>query len=68
MTMEVHKLLQEAISVVPTSCTKGLLSRIFLVPKKDGSQRPVINLPAEPICSMGAFQDGEHPLSGEHNY
>ena len=23
--------------------------------------------PAEPICSLGAFQDGEHPLSGELN-
>jgi len=45
MTTEVHKLLQkEAISVVPSTCTKGFLSRVFLVPKKDGSQRPVINL------------------------
>ena len=23
--------------------------------------------PAEPICSLGTFQDGEHPLSGELN-
>ena len=45
MTTKVYKVLQkEAISVVPTPCTRGFLSRIFLVPKQDGSQRPVINL------------------------
>jgi len=45
MTTEVHKLLQkEAVSVVPSTCTKSFLSRVFLVSKKDGSQRPVINL------------------------
>ena len=45
MNAEIHKLLEKkAISVVTAPYTQGFLSRIFLVPKKDGSQRPVINL------------------------
>jgi len=45
MNAEIHKLQEKgAIFVVPNPQTQGFLSRIFLVPKKDGSQRPVINL------------------------
>jgi len=41
---EVQKLLRkDAIKVVP-NCHGQFLSRIFLVPKKDGSFRPVVNL------------------------
>ena len=35
---------KRAIVVVDPPHTQGFLSRVFLVPKKDGSQRPVINL------------------------
>jgi len=45
MNTEISKLLEKgAISAVSSLQTQGFLSRIFLVPKKDGSQRPVINL------------------------
>ena len=45
MNTEVLKLLEKrAIVVVDPPHTQGFLSRVFLVPKKDGSQRPVINL------------------------
>ena len=45
MKAEILKLIKkQAISVVSPSANQGFLSRIFLVPKKDGSQRPVINL------------------------
>ena len=45
MNTEVLKLLEKrAIVVVDSPHTQGFLSRVFLVPKKDGSQRPVINL------------------------
>ena len=41
----IHKLLvKQAVSVVTSPCNESFLSRIFLVPKKDDSQRPVINL------------------------
>jgi len=41
---EIHTLLEkQAIQKVPTQ-TKGFYSSIFMVPKKDGGQRPVINL------------------------
>ena len=53
--------------MVSTTCTKGFLSRIFLVPKKWFSKTTNKPIPAEPIYSLGAFQDGQHPLSGELN-
>ena len=34
---------------------------LFLVPKKDGGQRPVINKVPKQICGNRAFQDGRHP-------
>ena len=41
---EIHTLLEkQAIQLVPAQ-TKGFYSSIFMVPKKDGGQRPVINL------------------------
>ena len=41
---EIHTLLEkQAIQKVPAQ-TKGFYSSIFMVPKKDGGQRPVINL------------------------
>ena len=67
-TTEVHKLLQKkAISLVPKACTKGFLPQYFWSPKKMFSKTSNIPTPAEPICSLGAFQDGEHPHSGELN-
>ena len=45
MTKEVQILVQKkAVIAVSDTQSAGFLSRIFLVPKKDGSQRPVINL------------------------
>ncbi len=36
---------KQAISVLPqTKSNEGFYSQLFLVPKKDGNQRPVINL------------------------
>ena len=45
MNTNIHKLLEKrAIAVADPPHTQEFLSRVFLVPKKDGSQRPVINL------------------------
>ena len=45
MDTEIRKLLEKrVIAVADPSHTQEFLSRVFLVPKKDGSQRPVINL------------------------
>ena len=45
MKTEIHKLLEkQAISVVSSPYSQSFLSRIFLFPKKDSSQRSVINL------------------------
>ena len=41
---EVQKLLEKGAIKVVDPCTDQFVSRIFLVPKKDGSSRPVINL------------------------
>ena len=44
MEEEIQSLLQkQAISQIPTAI-KGFYSNMFIVPKKDGGQRPVINL------------------------
>ena len=44
ITEEVHKLLLKGAITMVTPCQNQFLSRIFVVPKKDGSHRPVINL------------------------
>ena len=63
MNVEIHKLLQKgAISIVSNPQTQGFLSRIFLVPKKDGSPQAT-----KPLCYLGAFQVGKYPSSGEFN-
>ena len=41
---EVQKLLAKGAIKVVSPCHNQFLNRIFVVPKKDGSQRPVINL------------------------
>ena len=44
-----------------SSCPNEFLSNIFLVPKKTGDMRPVINLkPLNVFCSENSFQDGKH--------
>ena len=45
MDTKIRKLLEKGvIAVVDLSHSQEFLSRVFLVPKKDGSQRSVINL------------------------
>ena len=41
---EVQKLLDKGVVKIVNTCPNQYLSRIFLVPKKDGSFRPVIDL------------------------
>ena len=57
------KLLQkQAIQLVDQPAETGFLSNIFLVPKKDGGQRPVINLKA-----LNQFVNTEHfKMEGIH--
>ena len=64
---EVTKILQkQAIQPVECPSERDFYSNIFLVPKKDGGQRPVINLKAlnsfvhKQLCSPRALQDGGH--------
>ena len=42
--LEVQKLLDKGTVRIVNPCLNQYLSRIFLVPKKDGSFRPVVNL------------------------
>jgi hypothetical protein len=45
---EVHTLLQKgAVELVNPPFTPGFYSRLFLVPKKNGKMRPVIDLSPE---------------------
>ena len=44
ITKEVHQLLVKGAIRMVTPCQSQFFSRIFVVPKKDGSHRPVINL------------------------
>ena len=44
MVLEVQKLLDKGAVKIVNPCPNQYLSKIFLVPKKDGSFRPVINL------------------------
>ena len=55
---EIQSLLQkQAICQIPTP-TGGFYSNMFIVPKKDGGQRPVINLRHLNRYVKSAFQDG----------
>ena len=59
---ELTKLLKkQAIRQLEHPAEAGFLSNIFLVPKKDGGQRPVINLKALNRLKHRAFQDGGYP-------
>ena len=49
MGLEVQKILDKGAVKIVNSCPNQYLSRIFLVPKKDSSFRPVINLRREPL-------------------
>ena len=63
MQEEVTKLLQkQAIRLVESPSERDFYSNIFLVPKKDGGQRPVINLKA-----LNSFVHPEHfKMEGIH--
>ena len=62
VSVEVQKMLEkQAISVVPPG-QEGFISQIFLVPKKDGGYRPVVNLKA-----LNRFVAEEHfKMEGFH--
>ena len=57
-----HMLEKEAIHVVPPEeLHQGFVNSIFLVPKKRGGQRPVVNLPPPPpqsVHPLRTFQNG----------
>jgi len=56
---EITKLLQkQAIQLVESPSEKDFYSNLFLVPKKDGGQRPVINLKA---LNSFVHPEGGHP-------
>ena len=60
--VEVDKMiLQGAIHPVTSNTEGGFVSSIFLVDKKDGGHRPVINLETEFLCGFPTFQNGGNP-------
>jgi hypothetical protein len=67
LEQEVKELLMKQ-AIHPVQSPKpesGFISSIFVVPKKDGGNRPVVNLkPPEPVSRLRAFQDG--PMEGIH--
>ena len=61
---EVRALLQKgAVSEIQRGNQAGFYSNLFLVPKKDGGQRPVINLNLKPLNQAEHFKmEGIHTL------
>ena len=60
---EIHKLLEkEAIAVVATPLQQCFISRMFLIPRKDGTMRPIIDL-----SELNKFIHWEHfKMEGIH--
>ena len=59
---EVRELLQKVALSVVTTPEIGLYSNLFLVPRKDGGQRPSHQSKGlKPVCLDTTFQDGRDP-------
>ena len=55
---EISEMLQKGAIQVVSPMNGEFLSPIFLVKKKDGGNRPVINLRVEFLCNLPTFQNG----------